>query len=107
MEFREVVSGLLAKPEQPAADFDRESSAFRARGVGSTATIWLYGQHDAFYSIAHSRDNFAAFEKAGGRGKFFEVDMPVGQGHFVIGRPKLWSGALDTYLSLLAASDNH
>jgi dienelactone hydrolase len=70
-------------------------------------TIWLYGQHDMFYSIAHSRDNFAAFEKAGGQGKFLEFDMPVGQGHFVMGRPKLWSGALDTYLSSLAATENH
>jgi dienelactone hydrolase len=69
-------------------------------------TIWLYGQHDRFYSMAHSRDNFAAFEKAGGQGKFFEFDMPVGQGHFVMGRPKLWSGALDTYLSSLAATEN-
>ena len=70
-------------------------------------TIWLYGQHDRFYSMAHSRDNFAAFEKAGGQGKFLEFDMPVGQGHFVMGRPKLWSGALDTYLSSLAATENH
>ena len=70
-------------------------------------TIWLYGQHDMFYSIAHSRDNFAAFEKAGGQGKFFEFDMPEGQGHFVIGRPDLWSGPLDSYLKSLAAAENH
>jgi hypothetical protein len=70
-------------------------------------TIWLYGKQDRFYSIAHSRDNFAAFEKAGGRGEFFEFDMPVGQGHALIRRPKLWSGALDSYLSSLAAAANH
>jgi dienelactone hydrolase len=69
-------------------------------------TIWLYGQHDPFYSIAHSRDNFAAFEKAGGLGKFLEFDMPAGQGHFVIGRPNLWSGPLDSYLSSLAATEH-
>jgi dienelactone hydrolase len=69
-------------------------------------TIWLYGQHDSFYSIAHSRDNFAAFEKAGGRGKFLEFDMPVGQGHFVMGRPNLWSGPLDSYLGSLAAAEH-
>ena len=69
-------------------------------------TIWLYGQNDAFYSMAHSRDNFAAFENAGGQGKFLEFDMPVGQGHFVIGRPNLWSGPLDSYLSSLAATEN-
>jgi len=67
-------------------------------------TIWLYGQHDTFYSIAHSRDNFAAFEKAGGQGKFLEFEMPPGQGHFVAGRPNLWSGPIDSYLRLLAAA---
>ena len=70
-------------------------------------TIWLYGQHDRFYSIAHSRDNFAGFEKAGGQGKFFEFDMPPGLGHSLIGRPSLWSGSLDSYLSSLAAAENH
>jgi len=70
-------------------------------------TIWLYGQHDTFYSIAHSRDNFAAFEKAGGQGKFLEFDVPVGQGHFVMGRPDLWSGPLDSYLNSLAATENN
>ena len=54
-------------------------------------------------NIAHSRDNFAAFEKAGGQGKFFEFDMPPGQGHSLIGRLNLWSGPLDSYLSSLAA----
>jgi hypothetical protein len=38
---------------------------------------------------------------------FFEFDMPVGQGHFVAGRPKLWSGPVDSYLSSLAAAENH
>ncbi|WP_063800191.1 alpha/beta hydrolase family protein [Bradyrhizobium retamae] len=66
-------------------------------------TIWLYGQHDTFYSIAHSRDNFAAFEKAGGRGKFLEFEAQAGQGHFVFRRPNLWSGPLDSYLKSLAA----
>src|SRR5262249_47845694 len=28
-------------------------------------TLWLYGRRDPFYSISHSRDNFAAFQKAG------------------------------------------
>jgi len=58
-------------------------------------------------NIAHSRDNFAAFEKAGGQGKFFEFDMPPGQGHSLIGRPSLWSGPRDSYLSSLAAAEKH
>jgi dienelactone hydrolase len=67
-------------------------------------TIWLYGQHDTYYSIAHSRENFAAFEQAGGQGKFLEFEMPVGQGHALAGRPDLWSGPLDSYLNSLHAA---
>jgi hypothetical protein len=67
-------------------------------------TIWLYGQHDTYYSIAHSRENFAAFEQAGGQGKFLEFEMPAGQGHALAGRPDLWSGPLDGYLNSLHAA---
>ena len=66
-------------------------------------TIWLYGQHDSFYSIAHSRENFAAFEKAGGQGKFLEFEMPPGRGHSLVGQPNLWSVPLENYLSSLRA----
>jgi dienelactone hydrolase len=30
-------------------------------------TLWLYGEGDPFYSLAHSRMNFAAFQAAGAR----------------------------------------
>jgi len=99
------VGGWLGEGSPAASNVNHElferGASYRRR------TIWLYGKQDRFYSIAHSRDNFAAFEKAGGRGEFFEFDMPVGQGHSLIRRPKLWSGALDSYLSSLAAAANH
>jgi pimeloyl-ACP methyl ester carboxylesterase len=68
-------------------------------------TIWLYGQNDRYYSIAHSRVNFAAFQKVGGQGRFLELEAPTGQGHFVVGRPNLWSGAVESYLKSLAAPE--
>ncbi|UPJ51138.1 alpha/beta hydrolase [Bradyrhizobium sp. 200] len=96
------VGGWLGE-SSPAASTVNHQLFERGASYGRP-TIWLYGQHDRFYSIAHSRDNFAAFEKAGGQGKFFEFDMPPGQGHSLIGRPNLWSGPLDSYLSSLAAT---
>jgi dienelactone hydrolase len=63
-------------------------------------TIWLYGQGDPFYSIAHSRNNFAAFEKAGGQGTFFEFGP--NPGHFVFADPDLWSGPIGKYLDSLS-----
>jgi dienelactone hydrolase len=68
-------------------------------------TIWLYGRGDLFYPIAHSRENFAAFEKAGGQGTFFEFDAPPGQGHLVLGDLDLWSGPVDNYLNSLAKAE--
>jgi dienelactone hydrolase len=65
-------------------------------------TIWLYGQGDTYYSIDHSRKNFAAFEKAGGQGKFFEFDMPSDVGHNVIHYPDLWAGPVGDYLNSIS-----
>jgi len=70
-------------------------------------TIWLYGRGDSFYSIAHSRNNFAAFEKAGGQGTFFDLSAPVGPGHFVLRDPDLWSSPIDNYLNSLANAEQH
>lgn len=69
-------------------------------------TIWLYGRGDPFYSIAHSRSNFAAFEKAGGQGAFFEFGPP-NPGHFVFIDPDLWSGPVGKYLDSLAHAEPH
>jgi pimeloyl-ACP methyl ester carboxylesterase len=66
-------------------------------------TLWLYGRNDSFYSIAHSRLNFAAFREAGGKGTFQEFD--VGRnGHFVIGSPRLWSVPVSEYLESLRSA---
>jgi dienelactone hydrolase len=61
-------------------------------------TIWLYGQGDHYYSMAHSKKNFAAFEQAGGQGKFFEFDTPGDVGHDVIHYPDLWASPVSEYL---------
>jgi dienelactone hydrolase len=68
-------------------------------------TLWLYGRNDQFYSIAHSQANFAAFEKAGGRGQFLDYDIAPGQGHFLIGHPDLWAGPVGKYLDTLAIAE--
>ena len=65
-------------------------------------TLWLYGHHDPFYDIEHSRNNFALFQGAGGHGTFLEFDVPGGYGHFVLGAPELWEGPVAEYLSSLA-----
>jgi dienelactone hydrolase len=75
-----------------------------ARGAGfKKPTLWLYGRRDSFYSMQHSRANFAAFENAGGQGTFLEFDVPRGDGHFLVGYEQLWSAAVADYVGSLDA----
>jgi hypothetical protein len=67
------------------------------------STLWLYGNHDPFYSLEHSRANFAAFQAAGGSGQFFDFDVPGGNGHSVMFFPQLWRDHVDRYLETIGA----
>src|SRR5882757_2985855 len=49
---------------------DEVNQSLFKRGVPyGRSTIWLYGDKDPYYPLRHSRDNFAAFEAAGGKGE--------------------------------------
>ena len=61
-------------------------------------SLWLYGHDDPAYTIQHSRENFQAFKRVGGKGLFMEFDVPNGDGHGVIGYEALWSEPIERYL---------
>jgi dienelactone hydrolase len=91
------VGGWLS--EDCSAAESANQTLFQRGAPFDRSTIWLYGQGDHYYSIAHSKNNFAAFEKAGGQGKFFEFDTPSDIGHNVIHYPDLWGGPISDYLN--------
>jgi dienelactone hydrolase len=76
---------------------------FKRGGMFPHPTLWLYGNHDPFYSLDHSRANFAAFQAAGGKGSFFDFEVPRGNGHRVMFSPPLWTGHVDRYLDSIGA----
>lgn len=96
------VGGWLSD-ECPDAEFVNQTLFARGGRYGQR-TIWLYGHNDPIYSVTYSKKNFAAFEKAGGQGTFFEFDMPSEQGHQVIHYPDLWSGPVGDYLNSLSGN---
>ena len=61
-------------------------------------TLWVYGNNDSLYGIAHSRENFRAFEQEGGQGKFRPFNVPRRDGHDVMLFPSLWKAEVDRYL---------
>jgi hypothetical protein len=91
------VSSISWEGGCPVAEFVNQA-LFARGGRYDRPTIWLYDQADHYYSIAHSKKNFAAFEKAGGQGKFFKFDMPGVEGHDVVHDPNLWSGPIGDHL---------
>jgi len=77
--------------------------SFRRGAAFPRPTLWLYGENDSFYSMGHSRANFAAFLAAGGKGNFAAYVVPSGQnGHGLVNFPALWRDALVTYLQSVA-----
>ena len=78
---------------------------FEKGGTFSGPTLWIYGKDDPKYSIDHSRANFEAFRKAGGKGDFFALDVPSGhplRGHRLHPWTSVWSGPVETYLRKIA-----
>jgi dienelactone hydrolase len=60
-------------------------------------TLWLYGEGDDFYPLSHSRENFAAFQAAGGKGSFHELPLRAG-GHSIWRQPGGWVAFVEAYL---------
>lgn len=91
------VGGWLGEGHASAAEVNRR--VFEEGAASAAPTLWLYGEGDPYYSIAHSRASFAAFLKAGGSGTFQSFAVPGGNGHALAERPGLWAAPLDSFLA--------
>jgi dienelactone hydrolase len=95
------VGGWLGEDCQDALAVNRPT--FVRGATFSGPTIWLYGDNDTFYSLAHSRGNFDAFVAAGGTGRFDVFSRaPALNGHFLVNDLSLWSDALDEFVRPLS-----
>ncbi len=62
-------------------------------------SLWMYGENDSFYSIAHSRASFDAFVAAGGQAEFQVYRRAAGaDGHFIVDDVALWASDVDRYV---------
>lgn len=74
--------------------------SFRRGAAFVRPTLWLYGEKDPYYALAHSRKNFEAFIDAGGRGSFETFKLPPGvNGHLIFTQQDLWGPAVEAYLA--------
>ena len=55
---------------------------------------------------ATTGQGFAAFERAGGKGEFFEFDVPGGRnGHALNAYPELWIPYIEKFMATLQAAE--
>ena len=72
---------------------------FRRGASYPRPTLWLYGKGDVTYSMEHSRANFEAFVRAGGKGSFHDLAVPKSTpGHLLVLWPERWSPLAAQYL---------
>ncbi len=71
--------------------------------LSATPGLWIHGENDPFYSVAHSQGHHAAFTAAGGLAQWLLVrrSEPGASGHLVHGEPALWTATLDAFLQPL------
>ncbi|MDQ0016797.1 dienelactone hydrolase [Variovorax boronicumulans] len=75
---------------------------FKRAAAFPQPTLWLYGEDDPYYPIAHSKANFKVFQSAGGKGTFDVLLPPKGMdGHGTYTVQRLWGTAVDSYLGAL------
>ncbi|WP_422373097.1 alpha/beta hydrolase family protein [Hoeflea sp.] len=74
------------------------------RGSGyKRPMLWLYGEDDPYYSIAHTRAMHAEFTKYGGSADYHAITVRgSGNGHWVAAIPPLWMDLVEAYLDDLA-----
>jgi pimeloyl-ACP methyl ester carboxylesterase len=65
-------------------------------------TLWLYGERDPYYSIAHSKKSFAAFTSAGGNGSFHTLTFgSFRDDHQIVRNRAIWSENMVLFLDKL------
>jgi pimeloyl-ACP methyl ester carboxylesterase len=90
-------SGGWFGERMPTADFNFETFAQAGRDA-KVPMLWLYADHDSFYSLKFDERQFSKFRNAGGRGEFLEVrDLP-GEGHLLFLWVDRWRHKVTGYL---------
>jgi dienelactone hydrolase len=87
----------------PSADFNLTQFRRAGREV-KTPVLWLYADHDSYYSLAYVEREFEAFRSGGKGGRLFEDRDLDGEGHFLFAWPERWEEPVRAYLEGLRAA---
>ncbi|MCX7360272.1 MAG: prolyl oligopeptidase family serine peptidase [Alphaproteobacteria bacterium] len=100
-EVRAVINFVGGWIDEPCRHSTSINQSLLNRGVAwGQKSLWLYGDNDSYYSLSHTRANFAAFQTAGGKGVFHAYKPPaeLKNGHQIGTVPQLWTADVEAYL---------
>jgi len=93
------VGGWVAQAEDNCPT-DFNEVAFRRYGAATMIPeLWLYGDHDRFYSTPSIRSYPRAYTSRGGKLTFDLIGNVPDNGHWLPGYPGLWSTQVEKYLA--------
>ena len=102
--YRGVINFVGGWVSDPTPHHETINKTLFNRGVSfGKETLWLYASDDRFYSLETTRDYFAAFREAGGKGVFAD-DFPGGIGHSLFDFPEDWGPVVEEYINSLGLS---
>lgn len=82
----------------PEAEFNFET--FQKSGHDARVPmLWLYADHDSYYSLKFDEREFSKFREAGGRGDFVEFRDIPGEGHLLCLWVDRWQDKVTSYLN--------
>ena len=84
--------------DAPSPNYNFEIFA-KAGHDAKVPMLWLYADHDSFYSLKFIEREFSGFRDAGGRGELFEARDIPGNGHFLCEWVDRWRNKVTTYLN--------
>jgi dienelactone hydrolase len=82
----------------PAEDFNFEIFGQAGRDA-KIPMLWLYADHDSYYSLKFDEREFSKFQSAGGRGELIEVRDIPGEGHLLCLWVDRWQNKVTSYLN--------
>jgi dienelactone hydrolase len=89
----------IKSQERPCGDYIINDTFAKYGASNKVSTLWLYSVNDKFWGEQLPKDWFAAFQKAGGKGKFISLPAYKEDGHSIFrGDLNAWKNDFEKFI---------
>jgi dienelactone hydrolase len=89
----------IKSAEKPCGDYLIKDTFAKYGALNKVPTLWLYSVNDKFWGEQLPKDWFAAFQKAGGKGKFISLPAYKEDGHSIFrGDLNAWKNDFEKFI---------